>query len=250
MDRRTPWNAEFDLITLSGMNAVSVHLRRPSETSHAEAWAVLDDDERGCAHRFHRRSDAHRFVTTRFALREALTERCPEVPAATWRYRRTSAGRPFLGRPETTLEFSVSRTDDLVAVAVSGGAPCGIDVETVERLPDVEELAANVLTDDEHAGFRALTDPDEQAEAFFRSWTLKEAYGKAIGKGLGYELDRVEVRHDGDGVALAGELEGPPGCWSAFVRCVGVRERLALVIRNESREPIAWELHWATEGNR
>jgi 4'-phosphopantetheinyl transferase len=42
---------------------------------------------------------------------------------------------------------------------------------------------------------------------FFRLWTLKEAYVKAIGSGISYPMDAVEFRFEGDRI-----ITDLPGC--------------------------------------
>jgi len=73
----------------------------------------------------------------------------------------------------------------------------GIDVMKV-RIPGRESFASFVetvgeqLTQTERHSLNIEVPPSEQLRRFFWIWTLKEAYTKALGLGLGFDFRRVE----------------------------------------------------------
>ncbi|MEQ4521139.1 4'-phosphopantetheinyl transferase family protein [Nocardioides kribbensis] len=80
---------------------------------------------------------------------------------------------------------SVSRTDGLVAVALSS-RPVGIDVERVRPLPDLEQVVRDHLGAADAAAVRGADDP---VGAFYDVWTRLEALLKAEGVGILDGLD-------------------------------------------------------------
>ncbi len=82
----------------------------------------------------------------------------------------------------TPLYFNLSHTKGLVGVAVSTG-PVGLDVECLDREINPIEIADDILTAAEVRSLLALN-PVEMRQRFFRLWTLKESYLKAIGAGF------------------------------------------------------------------
>jgi 4'-phosphopantetheinyl transferase len=100
-------------------------------------------------------------------------------------------GKPFVVGDED-LSFSVSHSGSVALLAVVRGATVGIDVEAVRPRPNLEKLAARVLTADALETFSAA---DEAARlvTFLRAWTEKEAYLKAIGLGIATDLRAVTV---------------------------------------------------------
>ncbi|WP_299056339.1 4'-phosphopantetheinyl transferase superfamily protein [uncultured Nocardioides sp.] len=80
---------------------------------------------------------------------------------------------------------SVSRTDGLVAVALSD-RPVGVDVERVRPLPDLPQLVADHLGPADAAAVRGSDDP---TYAFHAVWTRLEAILKAEGIGIVDGLD-------------------------------------------------------------
>lgn len=85
--------------------------------------------------------------------------------------------------------FSLSRTRSLVCVFVSKAGPVGVDAESLQALPDLEQLAAVVLSENESDHLRSRLD----AEAFLAVWTRKEALAKALGTGLPDDARSLEV---------------------------------------------------------
>src|SRR4029453_10457531 len=68
----------------------------------------------------------------------------------------------------------------------------GVDVEHIRADFATEDIARRFFSRVEVATFNALK-KDEQVGAFFRCWTRKEAYIKAIGRGLSEPLDAFDV---------------------------------------------------------
>lgn len=88
--------------------------------------------------------------------------------------------------------FNLSHCDDRAFVAVDV-APVGIDIERCDRpVPDLDHLIAFSCAPDERAALAALS-PETRRDGFFRLWTRKEAYCKAIGLGLARRLDRLVI---------------------------------------------------------
>jgi len=71
-------------------------------------------------------------------------------------------------------------------------AELGVDVEHIRADFASEDVARRFFSRAEVEVFNALP-KEEQVAAFFRCWTRKEAYIKAIGKGLSQALDAFDV---------------------------------------------------------
>ena len=104
-------------------------------------------------------------------------------------------GKPALEGGE--IEFNVSHSGGLVALAVARGRAVGVDIERITETPPRARIAEHFFAPAEVAALRALP-ADEQTEAFFRCWTRKEAYLKARGDGLSVELASFAVSLDRD----------------------------------------------------
>lgn len=164
----------------------------PSAPPAEHGIATLTDDERARAARFRFDRDRNRWLGAHVALRRILGAELG-VAAERIRYLRGPAGKPAVAWPaDTGLEFNLSDSGDLALLALSRIGPVGVDVEHLERIPDFSTIAESHFADDERRALLALPSPD-QLEGFYRIWTRKEAYIKAIGIGLGFALDRFAV---------------------------------------------------------
>ncbi len=111
-------------------------------------------------------------------------------------------GKPSLpARPG--LQFNLSHCRLAVACALDTG-PCGVDVQEYRRLGrrDAADTSLpavfKVLSATERAWVLAADTTEERDRRFVRIWTLKEAWGKARGLGVLYELDQTELCPPGE----------------------------------------------------
>lgn len=94
-------------------------------------------------------------------------------------------GRPFfyLGDEKIRLYFSLSHTKGFILCASSAIAEIGCDIEHVRMRKYLSELTKMVFSEPERRHYNSLLET-ERLHFFYKSWTLKEAYVKAMGQGL------------------------------------------------------------------
>jgi 4'-phosphopantetheinyl transferase len=161
------------------------------------AWhATLDGAERAKAARFHFDRDRHAYIAAHALARAMLSEAAPLPPAA-WRFATGHAGKPeidpSLGLPG--LRFNLSHTRGLVACAVASRDDLGLDVEDLQRREASPGIAERHFAPAEVALLAAAPQADRH-ETFLRIWTLKEAFVKATGDGIGLGLHRFAFTLD------------------------------------------------------
>ena len=157
--------------------------------SGASALSVLSATERSRGMRLRRDQDRRRYVARHAFVRRvlgAVLDRPPESLV----YRTGRCGKPYLsGGLESKreglrfLNFSLSHSENILALAVTSGRELGIDVEVVQPLSDSlaiaampVELVTPELLPSRPAGERDFT--------FYRLWTRNEAVAKMHGRGI------------------------------------------------------------------
>jgi 4'-phosphopantetheinyl transferase len=162
---------------------------------------ILSDDERVRADRFHFSRHRDHFTAGRGQLRTLLGRYLGRDPAGLC-FQYNLQGKPSLPNPEgQALRFNLAHSHGLALLALSRQREVGIDVERVRPEVACEDLAGRYFSPREVAALRSL--PAELRRlAFFHCWTRKEAYIKAIGKGLSLPLDSFDVSVMADEAAL------------------------------------------------
>lgn len=149
----------------------------------------LTEEEKIRVSKFIRPNDRVLHLCARAFLRHVLS-RYNEVSPSAWTFKQNEYGKPFISNlnDDEALYFNLSHTQGMVVCAVGQTEAIGVDVESVARDLDCLRLAESVFAPAEIEALQAC-DEAGRAELFFRFWTLKESYIKAVGMGLSHPLD-------------------------------------------------------------
>lgn len=173
------------------------------------AYELLSPHEREVATGYLSEPARRRFVVGRVLLREHLAELLGAAPAELL-FEAGPNGKPRLAGPwRGELEFSVSHSGELAAVATSRERALGIDVEVVRPVRMVAEIARRYL-DPATADRIGRLGGTERHVAFLREWTRLEAAAKATGRGMAAILDSPRELAGDDRVEVT-ELSVPEG---------------------------------------
>jgi 4'-phosphopantetheinyl transferase len=151
-----------------------------------KTWLSYIETER--MKRFHHAKHQHAFLISHALKRMALANVLGLDPTEL-EFGIGSHGRPFLmGKAHNSLQFNLSHTDGLVALAVSSNAYVGLDVESLTRNVPETDFAARFFTPPEYDDILAH-EQTLNSHRLLEYWTLKEAYIKAEGLGISIGLD-------------------------------------------------------------
>lgn len=110
-------------------------------------------------------------------------------------------GKPYLVNPVSPLVFNLSHSQDMAVFAVGMEHALGVDIESVKRKGSQRDIAERYFHQAEVAQLNKLSGT-EQANLFFRLWTLKEAFLKATGEGISGGLDKIAFDLQGEGIKV------------------------------------------------
>jgi 4'-phosphopantetheinyl transferase len=101
-------------------------------------------------------------------------------------------GKPALCG-NSQLRFNMAHSGGLAVCAFSLGFEIGVDIEEVKDIHDFDQIAERYFCREEASQLLSIAGEKQRGEAFYRCWTRKESYLKAIGDGLSVPLDRFQV---------------------------------------------------------
>jgi 4'-phosphopantetheinyl transferase len=203
--------------------ALNLHVRRFSGykgslpipgRNHIEVWHTLTDppvfadlpdclavEEVERASRFKVQKARDEFVAGRHLVRTLLGSYLAIQPKLI-RFSYEGNGKPCLDScHHSCLNFNVSHSDGLVIAAFCRDLVIGIDVEKIRTDFEIDEISERFFSVAERHDLHAVP-AAERYEAFFRCWTRKEAYIKALGEGLSHPLHRFDVSITKDDASL------------------------------------------------
>lgn len=190
----------------------------------------LSEEEKNKAERFVRQSDRYQYIVAHGFCRLILSRYVKQQPHEI-QYGQEQKHKPIVVlKPDSpTVHFNLSHAGKVAVVAVSN-RPVGIDVEWMDASLVRVEMVEQFMSEQEKSTFFRLP-TSQQKEAFYRCWTRKEAYVKALGEGLFYPIRKItvplgrqpvrswtdDVRPDEPQKWNMEQIETPPGYMGAVV---------------------------------
>lgn len=212
--------------------------------------SFLDSDDVARQRRLRSSLNRHRDLIARALLRTTLSHYV-DCPPGDWRFVVGVHGKPDIAGDSPPLRFNLSHSGDRVACAVAAAGNIGIDIEQIGRKNNVLRIARRYFS---VAELRQLEKQsvEEQLDAFYDYWTLKEACLKARGGGIALGLKNVSFDLSSErhiGIGFSGELDDDTARWRCWLLDVATDYRLALAWRPERpAEPVTVELMHTVPG--
>jgi 4'-phosphopantetheinyl transferase len=208
---------------------VQVWQTRVSPALVGSCEALLSGEERARMERIRRVVAREEFAVGRGLLRRLLGQALGCAPRSI-AFSLGEHGKPGVAG----VEFNVSHSHGLVAIALCGSAAVGVDVEWMDPSIEALEIAQDTFAPEEVERIR-LAEGGERVRAFYDTWARKEAVVKAHGGGLTVALASfcVPMQSAGEArVRFKPEVQD-----SYFVRPLAVGEGFAgaLAVRGSGR---------------
>uniref|UniRef100_A0A8C3RHT4 L-aminoadipate-semialdehyde dehydrogenase-phosphopantetheinyl transferase n=1 Tax=Chelydra serpentina TaxID=8475 RepID=A0A8C3RHT4_CHESE len=136
----------------------------------------------------------------RLLIRKLIAEKL-WIPWNEIHLQRTSKGKPFLVNDILSIHpnfnFNVSHQGDYAVLAAEPELHVGIDIMKTNlpgsgSVPDFFRIMKRQFTEAEWKVIKSMDNEWIQLDMFYRHWALKESFIKAIGIGIGFNLQRIE----------------------------------------------------------
>jgi 4'-phosphopantetheinyl transferase len=159
----------------------------------ADLASLLSCEENSRAEQFLVEEARRRFIVSHGATRRILSRYLDQIPEEI-QFVKGGWGKPHLATPAgaPAICFSLSHSGELALCAVAEGRDIGVDIEQIRPALAWREIAACYFSAGEKQALRSLAE-DQASEAFFRGWTRKEAFSKALGEGVSQRWTQFTV---------------------------------------------------------
>ena len=137
--------------------------------------------------------DRKRYLRARAFLRSVLGQYLHMEPKQIL-FSRSPLGKPIIdiSHHNRDICFNMSTSDHVALVGISLNIKLGVDIESIRNRPFSHHEETLIFSDSELRRIDA-SEARSRGETTIRSWTAKEAYLKAVGCGLYYPPNLVDV---------------------------------------------------------
>jgi len=179
-------------LTLNEIHIWSTFLDQPQHEVHA-LEKILSREEKIRAKNFHFERHRTRFIVGRGFLRTILG-RYLGVKPGRLQLLHGKNGKPALAGTyaDAGVSFNLSHSKGQALYAIILGWEIGVDIEYIHDFSEMESIADKILSASEKIAFRELP-KQKKIKAFFKWWTRKEAFLKALGTGLAQSMDMIDI---------------------------------------------------------
>jgi 4'-phosphopantetheinyl transferase len=152
-------------------------------------YSLLSKEEKTKADSFSRLELQQKYSQTRGILRKILATQLNCHPQKII-IKTGEHGKPFI--THNAIHFNLSHTGNRFVIATSNCTVIGVDIEQPIPRKSLPALVKKCFSDVEADYWTSL--PDQQkVDMFFRFWVRKEAFVKAIGRGIALGLNQCVI---------------------------------------------------------
>jgi len=192
-------------------------------------WSLLNQAEQEKAATFTRPELQRKYIKTQGVLREILGHYMNDA-ADKIEIKIAEHGKPFV--EGSLVYFNLSHSGNKFVVAVSNVSEIGIDLEQYKERKSLSGLAGKCFADEERQYWHSL--PEQQkTQQFYQFWVRKEAFVKAVGRGIALGLNRCVINPDDQSCFLrVPEAYGVSTDWKIQAVTLDKKDICALVVKD------------------
>ncbi len=106
-------------------------------------------------------------------------------------------GKPYIAcdKVANSVKFNISHSENVGIFAFTLNDDLGVDIEKVKEYIEIDGIKEICFTNFEKEWYDNLNN-EFKLEAFYKIWTIKEAFIKAIGEGFSYPTINLELTNE------------------------------------------------------
>ena len=172
-------------------------------------WSMLNGDEREKAMTFIRLELQQKYIKTRGRLRRVLSSYLKIEPQQI-QIKVGQYGKPYL--EHNSLHFNLSHSKNKIVIAVSNCSEVGVDVEEYRQQRNLKGLVEKCFSEQEQLYWYSLSE-QQKSFMFYHFWVRKEAFVKAVGRGIALGLDQCVLNDDLNSFSKIPDCHGRASDW-------------------------------------
>ncbi len=165
----------------------TVSLSKLEGVSTFKKYEVLEEFEKAEIKSFTEEKYKEEYLNHLF-LKKSILSKHLGVSVKEIRLGKKKFGKPFLIDSSNGSDFNISHSGDFFVCAIIDMGQIGVDVEEVIK---IDLQTADEFCCDSELKYLFLGSAKERLNKFYKFWTLKEAYIKAIGMGLHFSPKKI-----------------------------------------------------------
>lgn len=203
---------ELNKITLEdlGQNKIQIWSCFLDQTEQivSGCYSILSNEEKSRAGKLKFTELRNRWVLSRGVLRLLLSNYYNCSPKE-MKFIFNEFSKPLLSKVlnGNEISFNLAHSDNLAVYIFSQNRRIGIDLEKTQDLADMEALTELFLNEYEKKWYNKISLANRK-EIFYRIWTCKEAYIKAIGKGFSFSPNKIVLEFNSKQELFFKEITG------------------------------------------
>ncbi|ORU89758.1 MAG: hypothetical protein A6F71_01980 [Cycloclasticus sp. symbiont of Poecilosclerida sp. M] len=174
---------------------------------------ILDDAEQKKAARLVQAKHRWRALAVRIQLR-LLLSKYMSIAAHEIEFGVGEYGKPYVKNSD--IKFNISHSGDRTLVAISLLDGLGVDIEYWRPLDNLRGLVKRNFSHNEQMQWENVSG-DDKLPTFFKLWSVKEAFIKATGRGLGLGLTRCSFSLESTKLLDCPNEYGSVDGWSCII---------------------------------
>jgi 4'-phosphopantetheinyl transferase len=187
---------------------VKLYLCRLEGELAEQDYAFLSSDERDYAQTLRYEQVKRRYLRVRVWVRQVFAAYLQQ-PADKILLAKNAYGKPYLV-DYPSVQFNISHSGEHLLIAISSIGAIGVDIEQPRILhTPLTDLVEKCFSNQEISYWQNLPVAEQLAE-FYRFWTRKEAFVKAVGRGIALGLPECVIAVDNPPALVS----IPPECGS------------------------------------